>query len=599
MDEVPKLPGNRRLLNRSILPFALSLLVITCADDLPVTLEPTVIDEDGKEPASGHSVMSSVTCTVDVEDEALSCRDVPVVDNDSGLQRVTLGGQMLYVWLLSFDPSYDPVAEIFQADVQVANLIPQGLGSPDGITTTGIRVFHHTGPTVTNGTGTVTVANADGIGTFTGSNQPYFEYMRYLPPPTPNVWGTARKTWQWSVPATVTTFEFTAYVEADVRGENGYVEMSPTSQLLAPGGSFTVTGTPRDVVGRPIDGSVVYTSSDPSIATVDPSTGEVTAVGIGVVDIIASTGGVEIEGITRVTIPSPSGFDIRLEYLTAVTAEQQLTFARAAARWEALIAADLPTEHVVHPFFNCGGTVDEYVDDLAIRVILGPIDGPGGYLGGASPCWTRMTNGLPAYGLMFIDTDDLAAMELNGLLEDVVLHEIGHVLGFGTIWRTSGLLADDTGVLSICPEPWTLQDPYFSGPLAQAVFAGLGSGNYVGNTVPVEDQGSGGTRCRHWRESVLFTELMTGFLGASGNPLSELTVKSLADLGYTVVDSGWDAFSCPACTPPAQGIAPVDPYAGGLELVNDVLQLSIYTRDQNGRLIRVQAGSVEAVPIPR
>ncbi len=596
--------GMRRTLD-CLTPLLLLAGVAACADDAPVTSPVAVAGEESTEPANNRGVVASVSCAADVARGTLSCGDVPVVDPETGLQRVTLGGQLLYVWLRSFSPSYNATTQIFQADVQVANLIPQGLGSPDGLTTTGIKVFHHSGPTVISGTGMVTVDNPDGIGTFTASDQPYFEYLSYLAAFDPPVaYGTSLKTWRWNVPPTVATFEFTVFVDADVVGESGYIEMSPTSALMSVGGgTVAVTGTPKDVVGRTVAGTVTYTSSDDAIATVDPNTGVVTAQSSGVADIIATTGGPEVNGVTRVTVDPPTaGYDIDLYYLTAVTASQQAAFTNAAARWEGLITGDLPTELVDLPQIWCGGAIDEYVDDLAIRVVLGPIDGVGGTLGAAAPCWPRLTGGLPAYGVMIFDTDDLASLEANGQLGDVVLHEMGHVLGIGSLWQEYDLLRDNTGILtSGCPNEATLQDPYFSGTSAQAVFASLGSGGYTGNTVPVEDQYGDGTRCVHWREGVLNTELMTGFAEASGTamPLSELTVKSLADMGYTVAASGWDPFTCPACAPPAPGVAAVDAYAGGIQLVNDVLRLPLYTRDESGQLIEVRPGDVTALPIPR
>jgi len=596
------MPDLRRFIHRLITLVALPLALAACAEDAPVTSPPTPTVGDGAEPTPSHSVVATVNCKADVAAGALTCGEVPVVDGETGAQRVILGGQLLYVYLLSSNTSYNPGTQIFQADVQVGNLIPQGLGSPDGFNVTGIRVFHHTGPTVTAGTGgSVTVDNADGTGTFTGANQPYFEYMEYVPPPNlPTVYGTLPKTWRWNVPTTVTTFEFTVFVEADVVGENGYVDMNPRAAVVALGGTQTVAGTPMDVVGRSVSGTVTYSSSDPSIADVDPNTGLVTAYGYGVVDIIGSTGGSEADGITRITVPSTAGFDIDLQFLTGATASQRLAFQTAAAKWEGLITGDLPTEEVTYPYLACGGAIDEYADDLTIRVVLGPIDGAGGILGQASPCWVRLSGGLPAFGVMIFDTDDLAALEAAGQLTDVVTHEMGHVLGVGSLWQRFGLLEDDTGVLASCPDAATLQDPFFSGTQAKAVFAGLGTGGYTGNTVPAEDQYGDGTRCVHWRESVLDTELMTGFAEASGTamPLSELTVKSLADMGYTVAASGWDSFTCGACAP-AAGVAAAEVHTGGVLLVNDVLSLPLYSRDASGRVVEVRPGKLDEIPIRR
>ena len=41
---------------------------------------------------------------------------------------------------------------------------------------------------------------------------------------------------------------------------------------------------------------------------------------------------------------------------------------------------------------------------------------------------------------MSFDTADLASMEADGTLVDVITHEMGHVIGIGTIWEDKGLL---------------------------------------------------------------------------------------------------------------------------------------------------------------
>ena len=123
------------------------------------------------------------------------------------------GGQGMYVQLRSSNVSYNASTQIFRADVTVQNLTALNLGTPDGSTVTGVKVFFYSGPTVTSGSGTVTVANPDGTGTFTGTNQPYFLYNEILP--TGQV--SSGKTWQWSVPSTVGFFTFQVLVDAAVQ----------------------------------------------------------------------------------------------------------------------------------------------------------------------------------------------------------------------------------------------------------------------------------------------------------------------------------------------------------------------------------------------
>ena len=54
-------------------------------------------------------------------------------------------------------------------------------------------------------------------------------------------------------------------------------------------------------------------------------------------------------------------------------------------------------------------------DDLVIFVTLESIDGPGGVLGLAGPCFIRTAGNLPLIGAMRFDTDDLAVLEATGI----------------------------------------------------------------------------------------------------------------------------------------------------------------------------------------
>lgn len=52
------------------------------------------------------------------------------------------------------------------------------------------------------------------------------------------------------------------------------------------------------------------------------------------------------------------------------------------------------------------------------------------------PCGLRNTGTLlPYVGLMRFDIADLSNLEASGELADVVLHEMGHVLGYGVLWE--------------------------------------------------------------------------------------------------------------------------------------------------------------------
>jgi hypothetical protein len=59
----------------------------------------------------------------------------------------------------------------------------------------------------------------------------------------------------------------------------------------------------------------------------------------------------------------------------------------------------------------------------------------------------------------------------------------------------------------------------------------------------VENTGEQGTPDGHWRESVMGNELMTGYIAGTPNPLSLVTVESLADQGYSVSTAAADPYN--------------------------------------------------------
>ena len=204
-------------------------------------------------------------------------------------------------------------------------------------------------------------------------------------------------------------------------------------------------------------------------------------------------------------------------FLGGLTDSQRAAFTAAADRWTSIIVGDLPDVLVD----------GEVVDDVLILAQGVAIDGLGGILGQAGPTHIRPASAgaaafLPVKGIMSFDTADLAGMETEGTLHDVIAHDMGHVLGLGPIWDLKDLLKD-AGTAN----------PTFVGTGAMEEFGTL-NGDGVPQPVPVENTGGPGTADGHWRETVFRNELMTGFVGQAGNPLSRMTAASYGDLGYQV-----------------------------------------------------------------
>jgi hypothetical protein len=230
-----------------------------------------------------------------------------------------------------------------------------------------------------------------------------------------------------------------------------------------------------------------------------------------------------LAGPVEIANESPD-FTISLRYTgTQATLRYQDALVRAVRRWESIVVGDLADYHLSLPAGAClpgQQALDERIDDVLILVELGRGDGPGGLVGEGGPCSLRTENLLPVMGYVKLDVSDLEQISSQEMLDGVVLHEIGHVLGIGTLWRAKNLI---TGFDS--------HDPRVTGAQAMEAYRSLG-GDETG--VPAESNGGVLTRAVHWRESVFTNELMTGYLDSGANPISELTIGTLRDLGYAV-----------------------------------------------------------------
>lgn len=234
---------------------------------------------------------------------------------------------------------------------------------------------------------------------------------------------------------------------------------------------------------------------------------------------------------------------ISLSYSGAVTPDQQGAFERAAGFWNSVITGyDLDYD----------GTGAVVPHTLEISVSVPVMDGLGGTLGSAGPATATYYDdnplGQPTYalwyattGAMEFDTADVDWMIGAGSFDGVVVHEMAHVLGIGTLWEYNN---DVNG---------TDYNLYVSG-----------SGQYTGPNalrewrtefsqpaaafVPVELSGGDGTANGHWNEvdgglgltglldpggMDFANELMTGW-ASDVFFVSRTTLGAIDDLGYTV-----------------------------------------------------------------
>ena len=138
-------------------------------------------------------------------------------------------------------------------------------------------------------------------------------------------------------------------------------------------------------------------------------------------------------------------------------------------------------------------------------------------------------NNLPTEGVSVINTnaDKLQELEDNpDLLNRVMVHEFGHVMGMGGLWQENDLIDPITGV-------------YRSDTNAGEAYHRLYN---TDGDIPLASGDSGISG--HWDEEIFGNELMTPqkeSLGIS-MPLSEITLGSLEDIGWNVFDGAAEPF---------------------------------------------------------
>lgn len=201
--------------------------------------------------------------------------------------------------------------------------------------------------------------------------------------------------------------------------------------------------------------------------------------------------------------------------------------------------------------------IPDFLDDIYIAAFERSIDGVNGVLGFAGPDFVYPDTGRTMTGSMVFDSADVRRLG-SAAFANTVLHEMGHVLGIGTLVsilssnkqavskiRSANFASfvfllyqwESTGVVSRFQQNGRTQYTY-NGSSANREWSRICDG-----PLPIETDGGEGTAGGHWDEDCLRTELMTGFLDGGNDPLSVITVASLEDLGYSVSKENAEPFT--------------------------------------------------------
>lgn len=251
----------------------------------------------------------------------------------------------------------------------------------------------------------------------------------------------------------------------------------------------------------------------------------------------------QIDNRSSLVFPSRNlvGFTINVNFQgVAPSASQQAAFTNAAAAWMGRIS-------------GYRGAMS--VPSITINATVEPDDGVGGTLGSAGPNLVSIQDedgvaggarfALVTEGSMNFDSADIDNLEAGGSLGIVIEHEMGHVLGIGTLWNTDSIGGVYAGTQSLYVE----NSGQFTG--AGAVNQWQTEFGQADAFVPVELSGGPGTANGHWNEvdngagltgiaqvgapaNDMRNELMTGWLNSPAF-VSQMTLESLGDIGYTVI----------------------------------------------------------------
>jgi len=170
----------------------------------------------------GRPILFAATCTLSRRTSTISCAPATPTRAAGVSAHVMRSPTGTYAAFVPYNLVEDTVRQIWSFDAYVHDALQQSIGTLDGTTVTGSKIVV-TAIYATQGTGTVSIVNADGIGNITAPNQPYFNYNQIVAAGA----NSSGKLWQVSVPNSVTVVSMDVVMTTDFPAEQTITLLPP------------------------------------------------------------------------------------------------------------------------------------------------------------------------------------------------------------------------------------------------------------------------------------------------------------------------------------------------------------------------------------
>lgn len=258
-----------------------SLVLAACSDQAePLRSAPAT-------PVQQVAPTALLRCTADVRAGTVSCRE----ERTGAGTGAAVASHYIYFQsaphALVAQNDYVATSTSVEFDLQVVNLVPQPIGTDDGVTlhSRGVRVFFWSNPSVTDGTGSVSIVEPSATGSFTGSNQRYHQWNEIIQSQDTSV---AEKHYNFALSGTVNAFEFQLGISTNMQWA-AITSASAATASVAVGDSVDLDAWRLNALGDTMAvSSITWASDNTAVATVGSTSGVVTGVSAGTANVIAS-----------------------------------------------------------------------------------------------------------------------------------------------------------------------------------------------------------------------------------------------------------------------------------------------------------------------